>query len=187
MGRWEPGADSRLREAAFELFARNGFANVTVEQIAEAAGVTERTFFRHFPTKEEVFFSDPKLIIAELVDAIRACPNPSSPFELVRAAVTRLAESMEPNRPSLRLRAQTIASDASLRERDLLKQHEIAMSIVDQLIDLGISPNRSAVLAGTGMMVFQAAFTTWTTDKLRTTLANRISQALTDLATDLQH
>jgi AcrR family transcriptional regulator len=186
MGRWEPGADTRLREAAFELFARDGFANVTVEQIAEAAGVTERTFFRHFPTKEEVFFSDPQLIISELIEAIRGCPTTSNPAELVEAAVTRLAQSMEPNRKSLRLRAQIIASNESLRERELLKQHAVAMSLVGELVGRGLPPNRAAALAGTAMMVFQVAYTTWTNDKSRITLASRLSLALADLAIDLE-
>src|ERR1700753_4310899 len=47
-----------LRQAALKSFARKGFVNVTVTELAAEAGVTERTFFRHFPTKEAVLFQD---------------------------------------------------------------------------------------------------------------------------------
>src|ERR1700682_6661368 len=47
-----------LRRVALARFAGKGFANVTVAELAEEAGVTQRTFFRHFPTKEAVLFQD---------------------------------------------------------------------------------------------------------------------------------
>src|SRR6201996_2460443 len=57
MGRWEPDAARRLREAAMDLFAERGYEQTTVAEIAERAGLTERTFFRHFSDKREVLFA----------------------------------------------------------------------------------------------------------------------------------
>ena len=57
MGRWEPNARGRLAEAALELYVVRGFENTTVAEIAERAGLTERTFFRHFADKREVLFA----------------------------------------------------------------------------------------------------------------------------------
>ena len=62
----EPGLRERkkirtretVRREAFRLFESNGYAQTTVDQIAEAADVSPRTFFRYFPTKESVLFSD---------------------------------------------------------------------------------------------------------------------------------
>jgi AcrR family transcriptional regulator len=56
MGRWEPDARGRLREAAMELYSKRGFEQTTVAEIAARAGLTERTFFRHFADKREVLF-----------------------------------------------------------------------------------------------------------------------------------
>ena len=70
MSRWEEGTSARLSEAALELFASQGFDATTVEQIAAKAGVTARTFFRHFTDKEEVLFSGDAAMEEFLVDAV---------------------------------------------------------------------------------------------------------------------
>jgi AcrR family transcriptional regulator len=57
MSRWEPDARGRLGQAAIELYVERGFDDTTVADIAERAGLTERTFFRHFADKREVLFA----------------------------------------------------------------------------------------------------------------------------------
>ena len=56
MVRWEPGTRGRLQDAALELFAARGYEQTTATEIAQAVGLTERTFFRHFTDKREVLF-----------------------------------------------------------------------------------------------------------------------------------
>ena len=56
MARWEPDSRGRLEQAALELYGERGFEQTTVAEIAERAGLTERTFFRHFADKREVLF-----------------------------------------------------------------------------------------------------------------------------------
>ena len=65
-------ARNRLRHAALELFAENGFDQTTAAQIAARAGVTERTFFRHFPDKREVLFDGQDIFGTALARAIGA-------------------------------------------------------------------------------------------------------------------
>jgi AcrR family transcriptional regulator len=88
-----------LRRAALKSFARRGFANVTVTELAAEAGVTERTFFRHFPTKEAVLFQDSETHLEWLFDAVLAsvATFPHDP-EVVRQAATARAELISAER-----------------------------------------------------------------------------------------
>jgi AcrR family transcriptional regulator len=183
--RWAPDADLRLRDAALELFAQNGFDQVTAEHIAEAAGVTERTFFRHFPTKADVIFANGEHIVGSLVAAVRTQPPSTTPSQLLLAALTELANNFEPDRRALRVRAEIIRSVPALRERELLKQHHIAMAIVGEFVGRGIPNKRAVVLAGVGMVVFQSAYETWVTDRSRSSLATRIEKTLISVIADL--
>src|SRR6476469_10883374 len=76
-----------LRQAALASFASRGFSKVTVTQLAREAGVTERTFFRHFPTKEAVLFQDYETQVEWLSDALSRRPDTESVFDAVLAAV----------------------------------------------------------------------------------------------------
>jgi AcrR family transcriptional regulator len=185
MGRWEAGADLRLREAALQMFRKFGFDQVTVAQIAETAGVTERTFFRHFPTKEDVIFSQADSIIEELAIAMQNAEANASPSQLLLSAMTRLAELFEPNRSALRIRDEIIRSVPALRERELLKQHHIATATIDELTVRHIPTEQAAVLAGVGMVVFQVAYKSWLTDRARVSLSARIEKALQLVTNDL--
>jgi AcrR family transcriptional regulator len=63
-----------LERAALELFAVDGPANVTVEQIAQRAGISVRTFFRYFPTRDDVMFALPRRLVDDLCDRVAARP-----------------------------------------------------------------------------------------------------------------
>src|ERR1700731_2912382 len=76
-----------LRQAALKSFARKGFANVTVAELAAEAGVTERTFFRHFPAKEAVLFQDYESQLEWLAEALSRRPSSESLFDAVLASV----------------------------------------------------------------------------------------------------
>ncbi len=174
-----------MSTAAFELFAVHGFAAVTVDQIAEAAGVTERTFFRHFPTKEDVLFSNGQHIIDDLLVAVHQAPPQASGSQLMLAAITHLASSFEAERAHHRLRAEIIGSIPALQERELLKQHHIAQALVAELETRGIARHRAMTLAGLGMVIFQVAYGAWTKDRSKTSLASRIERGFADVTADL--
>src|SRR5579864_6265063 len=87
MGRWEPGARGRLEQAALELYLERGFENTTVAEIAERAGLTERTFFRYFADKREVLFSGSAIVKELLVQTAVDAPRAASPMEAVAAAL----------------------------------------------------------------------------------------------------
>src|SRR4051812_48311918 len=85
MSRWQPDARGRLRQAAFELYGEHGFDQTTVAQIAQRAGLTERTFYRHFADKREVVFSGE--VHGVLVTALPDAPPSAGPAEAVAAAL----------------------------------------------------------------------------------------------------
>src|SRR6516165_10383097 len=100
-----------LRQAALKSFARKGFANVTVTELAKEAGVTERTFFRHFPTKEAVLFQDYETQLEWLAEALAKRPPSESLFDAVLASVASFPHDLEVVRQAALLRATLIDGD----------------------------------------------------------------------------
>src|ERR1700742_2825456 len=99
MARWEPNAGGRLREAALELFLERGYEQTTVADIAERAGLTARTFFRHFADKREVLFADGAALEHLLSDRLAAAPPGTPPLVAVAGAVGALTEVIGDDRP----------------------------------------------------------------------------------------
>lgn len=100
-----------LRRAALARFAREGFANVTVTELAREAGVTERTFFRHFPTKEAVLFQDYETQLEWLAEALAQRPASESLFDAVRASVETFPHDLEVVRQAAMARVEFISAD----------------------------------------------------------------------------
>src|ERR1700761_602147 len=100
-----------LRVAALKSFARKGFTNVTVTELARAAGVTERTFFRHFPTKEAVLFQDYETQLEWLASALAQRPASESLFDAVLASVAAFPHDLEVVRQAATARAELISAD----------------------------------------------------------------------------
>jgi AcrR family transcriptional regulator len=100
-----------LRQAALKSFADKGFANVTVTELAREAGVTERTFFRHFPTKEAVLFQDYETQLEWLATALAQRPPSESLFDAVLASVAAFPHDPEVVRQAAIARAELITAD----------------------------------------------------------------------------
>jgi AcrR family transcriptional regulator len=100
-----------LRRAALASFASKGFANVTVTELARKAGVTERTFFRHFPTKEAVLFQDYETQVDWLSEALAQRPASESLFEAVLASVASFPHDLEVVRQAATARTELISAD----------------------------------------------------------------------------
>ena len=87
MGRWEPDARGRLAQAAMELYVERGFEQTTVAEIARRAGLTERTFFRHFADKREVLFSGSASLEDLLVETVAKAPPEMAPIDAAAAGI----------------------------------------------------------------------------------------------------
>jgi AcrR family transcriptional regulator len=110
-----------LRDAALAMFAERGFADVTVEQIAQAAGVTERTFFRHFPTKEAVLFQDFEQRLDWLAAALDLQPTTGSLIEAVRTASRSYPDDVEVVRQGALLRSSLITQQLAAEHLRLIE------------------------------------------------------------------
>jgi AcrR family transcriptional regulator len=113
-------------KAAMRLFAKRGFDRVTVEDIARAADVAPRTFFRYFPAKEEVLFDESAEHCRRFLDVLDTQPMTASPFEAVHGAMHAIVPTYEPDREAFRLRMRIIAETPALagREAQLIQPWE---------------------------------------------------------------
>lgn len=162
MGRWEPGARERLVMAAVDLFTEQGYDATTVAQIAERAGVTKSTFFRHFPDKRELLVAGQETLSRLLAEGIAEAPGDASPLEAVAAGLERAAGAMGPMNRELapRLKA-AVAASAELQERDALKSVSLAAAMTTALVARGV-PDPTAALAGElGVLAFKRAYAEW--------------------------
>src|ERR1051326_7445362 len=110
-------ARARLREAALDLYAEQGYDATTTAEIAARAGVTERTYFRHFADKREVLFDGEVELREVMIDAIVSAQNALSPLSLVLRAYTAAIPLFVAGRPIAERRAKIIATSAALQER----------------------------------------------------------------------
>ena len=115
MARWEPGADGRLREAALALFLERGYEQTTVAEIAQRAGVTARTYFRHFADKREVLFSGADGVRAGMAEAMAGAPVDATPVAVAGLALDAAAEAIGHRRDFYRLRQVVVDATSSCR------------------------------------------------------------------------
>lgn len=161
MVRWQPGARERLQAAALERFGADGFDGTTVAQIAATAGLTERTFFRHFADKREVLFAGQdefeRLFVAGIEEAADG-----DPMAIVATALDgATAFFPEERRPWSRARQEVIDADPGLQERELLKLSGLAGAMTSALRERGADPIAAALAAESGVAVFKVGFATW--------------------------
>ena len=180
VGRWEPNAQGRLEQAALDLYVEQGFDETTVAEIAARAGLTERTFFRHFADKREVLFRGRELADA-LGAAIDAAPAATTPLDAVAGALESLSDFFADRRPHARRRQTVIAANPSLQERELIKLASLATTIGDALRRRGVADPTASLVAEAGIAVFKVAFENWLTDPADRSLAEHIREALSEL------
>ena len=181
MGRWQPDARGRLQRAALELYVERGFEETTVADIAERAGVTERTFFRHFADKREVLFDGSNELQRIVVTAVESAPASLPPLAVVGAAMVSVGPLLEERRPYSQKRSAAIASNASLQERELLKLSALAVAVSDALRRRGVAEPAASLVAETGVTVFKVGFERWVHDAGAPELAACIQEAIDEL------
>jgi AcrR family transcriptional regulator len=162
MTRWGPDAPGRLMKAALELYAKRGYDQTTVAEIAERAGLTERTFFRHFADKKEVLFAGSNNLRDLLVSAVAGAPSSAAPIEAVAAGLLAAEVVFDEERRDYSMRRQSvIAANTELRERELIKLAALASAIADALRRRGVPDPAASLTAEAGIAVFRVTFARW--------------------------
>src|SRR5580704_13143436 len=163
MGRWEPDARGRLAKAAMELYAEQGFEQTTVAEIAARAGLTERTFFRHYTDKREVLFGGSTHFRENFVGTLAAAPASMTALEAVTAAVQAAGAALDEfrGREFARARQRLIVANPELRERELIKLADVTAGMAEALRARGVEEPEASMAAELGMAVFRVAFERW--------------------------
>ena len=169
----------RLRQAALELYRDQGFDRTTAAEIAARAGVTGRTFFRHFVDKREVVFEEEALraaMLAGMADAPRDLP----PMEVLLLAFRAAEPLLEENRPSAELRRKVIAATPALQERALGKSAALTDDLAAALQARGVEAQMASLAAQVGMTACARATAAWGDDASQP-LAVHLQRAFADL------
>jgi AcrR family transcriptional regulator len=161
VGRWEPDAKGRLAEAAMELYLEQGYDSTTVSEIAKRAGLTERTFFRHFADKREVLFGGAADLEHLLVGAVAAAPDSMGPIDAVTTALEAAAGLFQERREGVLLRQKVINANQELRERELIKLAALSSALADALHRRGVGDPAAELSAEAGIAVFRISFERW--------------------------
>lgn len=161
MSRGDKDVRDRLQQAALELFREHGYDRVTSAEIAARAGVTERTFFRHFADKRDVLFDGQAKLGAALVDAIKAAPATLGPLATLLTVFRLITPMIEANRPFAEPRQHVIAATPALQERELAKHAALSLSLAAALEARGVDRPRASLAAQTGMAAFVQATLAW--------------------------
>jgi AcrR family transcriptional regulator len=183
MGRWQPNAQGRLAQAAMELFVERGFEQTTVAEIAARAGLTERTFFRHYTDKREVLFAGGEVLRQDFVSAVAAAPESATAMQAMTLGLDAAAAMLEGERGRefARRRQQIIGENSELRERELIKLAGIATALAETLRERGVEEPGASLTAELGISVFRIAFERWITDGNERSFSELIEEALSGL------
>ncbi|MEU0134864.1 helix-turn-helix domain-containing protein [Streptomyces sp. NPDC006296] len=180
MGRWEPNARGRLAEAALELYSERGFEQTTVAEIAGRAGLTERTYFRHYADKREVLFSNSELQDL-LVAATEGAPAALAPIDVLAVGLDAVSEMFEDRRAHARKRQAVIAANAELQERELIKLASLSAALAGTLRRRGVPEPAAGLTAEAGIAVFKVGFERWLAESEERGMATVMRELLGEL------
>jgi len=168
-----------LREAALELFASQGFDDTTTEEIAERAGVSVRTFFRYFPTKELVLFFGRYDFVQAFTVGYLSQPDTMSDVDALCASFIAAAPGLTDRRKALLLYEKAVESSPTLRGREQDRQREDVATIaaaIAQRRGLADPDERCALLAAIGLLTYRRSLGRWLAGPARGDFAEAVAE-----------
>ncbi len=164
-----------------ELYVERGFEQTTVAEIARRAGLTERTFFRHFADKREVLFWGAATLQEHLVNTVASAPDCAAPIDAVAAAIEVAGALLTERRDGARQRQAIIAANPDLQERELIKLASLASALAGALRQRGVAEPAASLTAEAGIAVFKIAFGLWIGGDGEQDLPRLIQESLDEL------
>ncbi|MEU9477925.1 helix-turn-helix domain-containing protein [Streptomyces sp. NPDC048191] len=181
MGRWEPDARGRLAKAALALYAERGYEQTTVAEIAKRAGLTERTFFRHYADKREVLFAGAGELEDLFVRAVAGAPRAAVPLDALTAGLDAVAGMFADRRDFACRRQAVITANAELRERELIKLASLGAALAETLRGRGVAEPAASLAAEAAVAVFKVAFERWIAPDEERSMQLLIRESLAEL------
>ncbi|MFJ8025506.1 TetR/AcrR family transcriptional regulator [Streptomyces sp. NPDC096311] len=155
------GVRLRLQRAALDLYAERGFDRTTAADVAALAGVTERTYFRHFPDKREVLFDGDAETRTALVDAVSSASAGLSPMSVLLEAFLSVVPMLESDRTVKELRHRVIASTPELQEREHMKWALLTDALAEALERRAVPQGLASLAAACGTAVLTRVRRQW--------------------------
>ncbi|MCD9624316.1 TetR family transcriptional regulator [Rhabdothermincola salaria] len=159
---------AELAAAALQLFTERGFDEVTVDDIAEAAGVSRRTFFRYFESKEDAVLPYEEERIDQLREALAQRPAHETVLATIRRVTTAIGADLSPQGPARRealARMRIVTENPSVLARSLELQSRMAEELSVLVAEhLGVEAETSLeaqVVAGAAIAAVRAAAHVW--------------------------
>lgn len=170
-----------LAEHALRLFAERGYESTTVADIADAADLSTRTFFRHVRDKDDALFAADEDVFETVVEAAdRAGDLP--PFARLTAGVRALVEHAEQAPDVKCAREQVLSENPALRARDVAQQLRWQQQAEDFLRARGVPGDDAALAAGLTLTVWREAYRRWIADAGRAgTLGGHLDAVVAEL------
>ncbi len=163
------------------LYAERGFDRVTVAEIAERAGLTERTFYRHFADKREVLFAGADTLKDRFVAAVASAPDSVAPLKAAAVGLEAVAGLLEERRAFARQRRAIIAANPDLLERELIKLATMSSALADTLRERGVGDPAAGLTAEVAIAIFKSAWERWTDERGDRAFAAIIRDSLEEL------
>jgi AcrR family transcriptional regulator len=181
MTRWQPDSRGRLEVAALELYLEQGFDNTTVAEIAERAGLTERTFFRHFADKREVLFPGGATFQNLVTEGAASAPLEVGPLDAAFAGFQAVSGFLQERRPFSQKRQKIISSNAELQERELIKLQALSTGLADTLRSRGVNDSTATLVAEVTVALFKTSFEEWVSPGNSRSLSQVLTESLDEL------
>jgi mycofactocin system transcriptional regulator len=178
------GTRLRIEQAALDLFTSEGFDEVTTDQVADAAGISRRTFFRYFATKADAVWGDFTAHVLRLEGLLAAAGDEQSVLTSICRAYVAVNTYADVDLPMLRQRLRLILTEPALQAHSQVRYAEVDRVVADHVARRTGAPADALVprlVATSTRAAATTAFEVWLADG-RLPLARALHDAFDELA-----